>query len=653
LTEAAVRRLTGLVAPRDATIPVSIDSWRASVEDTDLATGGEDFCRLAAEVLSDRSADDAAYLRRTAEGMADAAAAAAQSLRNVAVLKPVDTSKALAVHAAITATATAVLEGVRQGHVVDVSERARLLRSRIGSVLESDGPFAEDVCCEAFGVPLSDVRDATGTFSPPRLLSHYYGNYGELDARLRAVLSSVTDDVPDMLNALHPAEALIITPRPLLTVQASFEARELLEQGAASDLPGVAAVLRGLTARVDRSITNHAGIQRINAELERCSSPQQRAVLILDLYRRMVEGQFRPWAWVLLQVTGARQGEAPELSTLRDQLMASSSPLLRASASAVLPAARNASAHEDYAWDDEAEALLVGDEMITADELEDAVERAYAFMAGAECALACLRFSSKSLAAHLDVGPAGRSRGLDLRRASGFFGTNGLRVRDSAFDKRRLKFTLDSLPLQRVNPCFQAAMWASRAVPHADTVVVEVEGHDLPAMELPRGALEATYLVWREARARFSQMPLSTFLPANAAARLAVESPGDAATSVAWLAVNDAVHGYLDAYEWRERGASVPQVVSLLGARLDIVAAATAVSAAVLPTSSIAALDRVLELVVPAVEWTFRALHGEMGPSEQLERSIRDLLDSLPIASVLPTLDPRPLSELEDDEATT
>ena len=70
---------------------------------------------------------------------------------------------------------------------------------------------------------------------------------------------------------------------------------------------------------------------------------------------------------------------------------------------------------------------------------------------------------------------------------------------------------------------------------------VTLPNRTLPAIDLSRSALDATFLVLREAIMSFSVMPLSTFLPANMWARLAVEVLDRATQSVAWLAINDAM----------------------------------------------------------------------------------------------------------------
>jgi hypothetical protein len=167
-------------------------------------------------------------------------------------------------------------------------------------------------------------------------------------------------------------------------------------------------------------------------------------------------------------------------------------------------------------------------------------------------------------------------------------------------------------------------------------------------MDLSRSALDATLMVWGQARATFNSMPPSTFLPATAWARLAVESSAEAADAAAWLALNDAINAYDDAHE-----APGTRGARLLGLslQLEIVSAALAATMTVLPAETTSHLEQALELVRPAAAWAASgAQSGELGPSKELERRINDLFDSWPVVSVLPTLDPRPLDILELSE---
>jgi hypothetical protein len=171
--------------------------------------------------------------------------------------------------------------------------------------------------------------------------------------------------------------------------------------------------------------------------------------------------------------------------------------------------------------------------------------------------------------------------------------------------------------------------------------MVTIDDGAVVAMDLPREALDANFLVWREARARFRVMPGSTFLPSNAAARLAVESPGQAARAVTWLALNDAIHAYLDAVE---SSGPTRHRISLLAARLQLAVISLATTAPTLPEAALAPLYEALDLLVPAASWAASAARGlASGPSSLLQERIKQFYDRLPAVALLPTVDPTPI----------
>jgi len=523
------------------------------------------------------------------------------------------------------------------------------VETAMAGLLAANGsfPFPDDPCEAAFGVAFDTLLDSAGVFSATRLLSAYYGRYPELQRRLNSLLSVVTADPLDLLNALHPGEALVLSDRPLVSLRTAIRIRGLINSKLSTDAEGVATSLRELKLGVDRSAANHAGMVRVAAQLESADSSAERAFLSLDLYRRMVEGQLRPWAWTLLRICGRTGTKAPELGSLRDQLLAEGLPLLRDAAQSILPQARNASAHEDYLWDDDRGVLIVGDTSVQIDELERATSLAYAFMAGAECGWTCTRSGSPLLARLLDSEdpPEGLSA-INARAALSHFGTNGLRVGRWKIDAGTLSIAIDELPPRRINPCFQAVMWSSRHISGVNRFVVTVPDHPTPAMDLTRTALDATFFVWREARLKFSAMPMSTFLPANAWARLAVELPDRAAKSVAWLAINDAVAAYIDAEE--TQGELLDRIRPLT-ARLQLIGTSVAATISTFPQSAVGPLEEVLELVIPAVTWNESAARGlNAAPAARLEEQIRRLYESWPAVAVLPTVDARPLDQVED-----
>lgn len=510
--------------------------------------------------------------------------------------------------------------------------------------LADDYEFPQDPCEVAFGVAYDKLCDATGTFSPTRLLSHFYGQYAELERRLSRMLEPITPSPPDLLTALNIVEAFILTDRPAVALRTAVRIHDLFLAELDKDPEALSAPLREMKLSVDRSAASHAGIVRTVGQLDSAETAADRAYLALDLYRRFVEGQLKPWARALLTIRGR---SAPStLSALRDQLLADGSPLLHDAAAAILPTSRNASAHEDYVWDEEQQLLHVGDSVVRPDDLEEATGRAYAFMAGAECGWACARSSSPQFARLLDADdPPGGFTALNARSAVAHFGSNGLKVNRWTLDHGTFTVTLDELPYRSINPCFQAVMWASRRLETTQRFIVTLPNRSKPVLDLSRPPLDATFLVWRQALTSFAAMPVCTFLPANTWARLAMELPERAVKAAAWLAINDAVHAYMDA---KEVPGPLPGRVAHLVAHLRLIATAAAATAATLPEQATAPLLSVMELADSAASWNVSAAHG-LGTSEaaSFEREIHVIYESLPVPAVLPTLDARPLDQIE------
>ena len=196
--------------------------------------------------------------------------------------------------------------------------------------------------------------------------------------------------------------------------------QDLILSRVAVDAIDAGAVLRKLKLGIERSAASHRGIMRVQADLANATAPSDVAYLTLDLYRRIMESQVRPWGWVLLRLTGATARDTPpELGTMRQQLAAAPEPLLNAWAEPIVPAVRNAAAHEDFTWDHDAGALRVGTDLATTAELEAAIQHGYSMMIGAESGWACARANSRELAQELDADdPPGGSRTLNLGQRS-------------------------------------------------------------------------------------------------------------------------------------------------------------------------------------------------------------------------------------------
>lgn len=637
------------VVPPPCVIPVTRDGWDTVLGDAGL---DDDTPLLESEftALLETADSTAQRLGPAASDLAAAVDLVAHDLWCIHAFQPADPDKAWTLRERLIDAALSALEvAAGDAGAADLARSRDAVALAVAGLREATAsfPFPTDRCEAVFGIPRADLVDQRDVFSRSRLLAAYYGRYRQLDIRIGTLLSVITSRPPDVLSALGPAEALALSGRPLITLRTAVRITRLFEEHIAADVDALARPLREMKLSVDRSATSHGALMRLVSQRDQVSTAEERAVLDLDIYRRMVEGQLRPWAWALLQVFGRTAASPPELSSLREQLVAERHPLLLDAARAILPEARNAAAHEDYVWDDKLGVLRIGDAEVSPDDLDDASDRAYTFMLGAEAAWRCARHSSPAFATALDADdPDGGFAALNVRTAIDHFGTNGLQVQKWSLDAGTLTVVLDDLPFQRINPCFQAVVWASRHLEGTERFVVTTAGAERPAMDLSRAPLDATFVVWREAAARFPYMPLSAFMPANTWARLAVELPDAAARASAWHGLNDAVHAYNEAMDApgpldERRGPLVD--------RLDVITTAVAATISTLPAEAVGPLIEVLELTRSAATATASAMRGLGGRrAAQLEEQIRDLYESWPSASVLPTVDPRPLDMIAD-----
>jgi len=632
-------------------IPVSQEGWQSAISDADI-TGR--IARIAAALSAPSNSDlasSAKLLSKTVRDMLDGVRVIADDLWCLDAFEPSGGGGIALLTSLIDACASVMDGAVGLASPADVRARRNAVETLTRNLLAVEGkyPFPDDPCQIVFGVRWDLLLDTEGIFSTARLLSFYYRRHSELKGRVDRVLSVLTSSPPPLVDALQPVEALVLTERPLIALRTARSTYDLLALKLAEDAEQLARPLRAMKLGVDRSAMSHAGMVGVLGQLSTAKTASDRAALTLDYYRRMVEGQLRPWAWALLQILGRTGAKAPELTSLREQLIAQRLPLLRDAAEAILPGSRNAAAHEDYLWDDDRKVLRVGDLSVTIDDLESAASRAYAFMCGAECAWRCMRAESPVLAHLLDVGdPPGGLRAIAARTAIAHFGANGLAVQEWTVDGGTLSVLLDALPQASVDPCFQAVMWASRRLERTERFVVNLPEMAMPAMDLAREPLDATFGVWLQAFRDFQVMPSSTFLPANIAARLAVEAPQIAVRAAAWLALDDALDAYLEAGV--TTSAPMSKAIGPLICRLNLITTALAATIATLSQHNVRPLEEARELVKTAGESALLPARGlNVAVALQMPVEIRNRRDRYPVPALLPTVDARPLDQAGSD----
>ncbi|MGW3861093.1 hypothetical protein ACWEDZ_06360 [Streptomyces sp. NPDC005047] len=628
-----------------STIPVSAEAWLNGLEQAGITRQTNPLQQEITQLLEAVSGHDAKAIRtksnflaqRTRDICSDlgilAACAVASDGR---IQNAVKTLRDLA-HLALESIASETLS-------TELEEPTKLTLSATER-LYSESPHLHDApCLEVFGLSRSEVCEDSGVFSSSRLYGHYYGRYGELVAKVHGVWSAFTDVPPLLDDGLLPAWALMHTTYPLTMFRAALFAREQIEYSFAADPVSSARILRAYKLRIDRSKSNHAGIIRTQRAVHASTTSAEKAELTLDLYRRVIEGQFRPWAWTLLQLRGRTGARMPELNTLRDLLLADRHRVLADAAVAILPAARNAAAHEDFVWDEELEKIYIGEATTSVAELEDAISRAYDFMCGCECAIVECRAKDGDLVKAMNSeDPPGGLMARNLSVAVNLFGTNGLKVKSYALDRGIFSVHLEDWGLQAINPGLQALTVSAQVLSKAQRFQVLVGDSAVMATDIDRTDLQKNWHVWLRARSQFSEMPLSTFLPANAAARLAVETPIDAARAITWMALNDALHVFADVAEVRGDFKRLKRIWPHLQARLELIAYSVGVANEVVGVDekdAMLAQELLKKLALEVAKPVQDVVQSFMaGLVRKAERYWRDLGP----ASIFPTLDQEPL----------
>jgi hypothetical protein len=642
-------------------VPVSREGWYATLRDAGLIERDleQSFPRLARDVLEAGATAEG----RGAAGALKRAVERFTQETELLMLRCSWLSALLPAAAPATVDLATATWNLAQGVMADAtsSSPAGVISSdlyadwkgALDGMTDIGGPFAPDPFEAAFGVAKLKASDHRGVFSGPRLIGHYYGRVEELARRSREILSWLTQTPPAGPTIVRPAAALVLTPRPLLTIMAAAEVRGQLSEIAHDD-PLRLGPMRDLKLRVDRSKSSHDGTVRLTRELDEASDLEQAGLLHLDIYRRMVEGQLRPWAVALMRVRGKTLPKTPELSTLSEVLAADDSPLSRAMANSILKVARNAAAHEDYRYNHRKGGLEVGDEFVTVAELIDATERCYALMVGAETGWACARAETVGFARVLDDHAPPDSPGfLDEEAALRCFGLAGFLPVTGRLGADTWAVLLDDVPIERCNDCFAALTQASRYLDGVGRFQVLIAEGDKPVIDVSREALDATWVVYCEAVQTLRSLPPATFLAANAWARLEVETPEVAARSVAWLATNDAVTACTASEAPRHPAGSRtdPEAVvgraTMLAAHLNIVEAGLAAAMSVLPESTSRPLQEALATVQRVSYWAraivLRKQPGTIAADIEMLRELHE--EGAPVADV-PTLDTRTVPEL-------
>ncbi|WP_229918970.1 hypothetical protein [Streptomyces griseoluteus] len=626
-------------------IPVSVKSWRNGLEEAGITPQCNPIAKEIDKLRDAVISHDAKAIRIRSAALAQRTQEICSSLGILTACKVSSDGRNANAVKSLLALANVTLKCCTgEASPVEADEVTESTLAAIERLFSESPHLHDDPCMEVFELRREEVSDDSGIFSESRLYGRYYGRYGQLASKVDEIWSALTDSPPSLMGGISPAWMLMYATYPLTMYRAAVFAKDQIRRSFTADPAVSAAALRAYKLGIERSKANHAGIVRTQKAAIASTTSAEKAELTLDLYRRVIEGQFRPWAWTLLQLRGRVGPRLPELNSLREMLLADGHCVMKDAARAILPAARNAAAHEDFVWDEELEKMHIGDAVTSVTELEEAISRAYDFMCGCECAIVECRANDPDLVeAMASEDPPDGSLTRNVTVAINMFGTNGLRVKSHTLDRGVLAVHVEGWDLQSVNPGLQALTTASQILPKVRRFQVRVGSPAVLAADIDRSPLEKNWDVWLQARSRFSEMPLSTFLPANAAVRMAVESPTEAIRAVTWLALNDAMHACADAVMVSRDRRRFKRLWPHFQARLELITHSVTVANEIVGVDDEAAtaaqelLKRVaLEVNKPAKDIVVSLIAG-------LGNTIERRWKELGPVPVLPTLDKTPL----------
>lgn len=626
-----------------STIPVTNDAWQQSVADSEVSAVVEMLVRLGNSV--DAAVLDGGYAaaRRAADEVASLMGYALMCLWCLCALRPAARCDVPGLSSALQEVAALFLDGLAQarspGRGIPLSE----ISARVNVILESLNTDGDDPMLTAFGVSTSDVTDSRGAISASHLFASFHGRLDELITKSNAVFSPLA--APGTITRLETVDvfvaALIRAPHPVRTLRSAIEVRNLIRTRWASNAESAAQALADLVSRADRSYASYLAILGTVSQIAKGESPAEQAALELDVYRRMVEGQLRPWGWTVLKLLGQSDAPMPLLAQLRDQLRACGTRLSVEISELLLPEVRNAAAHEDYVWDPRGEALIVGDTRITRDDLARESNVAYSIVCGCELGFVAALSDTSNIGRALDRRMSTHPTVYDQKSAKNFFGANGLRIILWLETDGVLKVVVEALDLQRVNPCIQACLWTLRILRGTTSISVFVQGSPRVAIELDRSALDVIFPLWLAGQRWFTALPVSVFIPALVALRVPTETEEEAIKAGIWFALNDAVHAYEAAHESSDH----PRFRLLrLSRSLSLAAESLKVTAGIFWNQKEALLGEPYRVMSRASRYAGSAARGgELGPSIALESTIWELHSAQTVPSVLPTIDTVPL----------
>lgn len=614
-----VEELSSARALPASTIPIDGTRWNRFVDR--LTPRVEDLLAMAPRVADAAASDDFQMLRAVARDTASALRIIDDHLVVAAMFDHPRHTALRRLRAGLQTLGTTWSSRLR-GEASDPNGPDRAvaeIRSAVSDVRAEQVDDDHDSWLICFGVARDRLTDPQGRVTAPLLVAAFHGRIDELAHRAEGIFAGLAGPGWGPQDAVRHVSALLDCGDPVEVAYVAMRIRALLQARSRIDPHHMRSVLGRLFGNVEASHANSEMNAHIRQDIEGIARPDRRAMLVLDLYRRVCEGQVRPWGWALVCLLTGVDGAVPMLGELRARLTAAHDDLADAFVDVLVPEARNAAAHEQYRWDSMTGCLTDGEHVYDPNELSALAQRGHDLMVGAELGWALA--AAEIPAARSSQAAEDRLSVLKVRRALERFATNELRVTDWHLQGGRLCVEVESVPLEAINSCAQALIEAADLVP-VDGIEVRLAGKSLAIMVASRPALDALLPVWRRTCRRGIPMPSAVFLPILLESRLLVETTDQAVDATLWMVLNEAVRTFDELLERSAIGTPLPSSLAVLADDLRLVREALIICWLVAPAYSALKgnecdlllrailLTRTAPLLVdPARQWALHDLH--------------------------------------------
>ncbi|MEV6350777.1 hypothetical protein [Actinoplanes sp. NPDC051851] len=350
----------------------------------------------------------------------------------------------------------------------------------------------DDRTARVYGIPQADLESMPLQVGQGlrAAFSDRQGEFEQITACIAGFASRGQPLLEQLDGALHPF-ALAADLHPLVAHRAARDACDLVQAAVARDVSATADVIISAVARDQKAFSTHRGLSKTRREIAAATDDDALTREIAELYRALCEGPLRSAAVEILGFLGETQSNTVGLNEIRSRLLVhrDESPLCETIASLIVPAWRNARAHEDLHWDPERGVAVFGETAVDLLDVEATAELVWSVSRGFQAGIQIARSVLPSFAEAMSrVEGAGSpiNRNTQLTKS---FGLLTLIVSD--IRRNRDHVTVVLKPLRGTGLASRIGFALVNAAELDSSVNVwTLEADDLPAFSVGRAAAQ-------------------------------------------------------------------------------------------------------------------------------------------------------------------